>query len=113
LQPLVQPPQPPVTFVAPHVERQSNRCAHRAVRLAQVPAVGKAASRSERLDFGESERHGVEPVDRRREVAHPGRIDERAAIGQIVEPGRGRGVTAFVIAQQRPDVGRAERYERT
>ena len=83
--------------------RRAHGRAHRAVRFAQVPAVGEAALRRKRLDLDEAQRRGVQPIDRRREIAHPRRVDDLAAAGQLVQAGGGGGVAALVVANQLAD----------
>jgi len=50
----------------------SDRESHRAVRLAQVLAVGEAALRAERGELAESQRRGHQAVDRGGEITHTG-----------------------------------------
>jgi len=52
-QPFIQPAQPPVALVTPLADAPTDGGAYRAVRLAQVTAVGKAAMRRQRLDLEE------------------------------------------------------------
>src|SRR5687768_17182438 len=93
--------QSPITLVTPCMQavRIDGRD-DRAVGFLHVPAVLEAARARQPFDLRKTQRTCVELVDGRSEIAHSGRVHERAPEIQVVRA-RGRGgVTTFLLAHQ-------------
>ena len=103
---LVQPPQPPVAFVAPRVQRAGLSAAARTAHcgLAHVAAVAEAAAARETRHFREAETcaHRAPPTAGAKSRT-PGGVDECRAAGQVEQARRGGGVAPFLLAHQLAD----------
>ena len=76
---LVQAKQPPIAFVAARRDTSARHGgAHRAARLLAVPAIVEAAIGAEPVDLDEAALGGAHQGGGRREIAHPGRVDNGA-----------------------------------
>src|SRR6185312_13775404 len=98
-QPFGQPSQPAIALVSSRIHpSRLDGLPYCASGLTHVPAVEEATPGREARHFDEPQVSRLEIFDGGREVAHPRRIDEPAAAGELVEPRHGRGMAPLLIA---------------